>query len=314
MEVYRSLSSYVKGKNTVATIGTFDGVHVGHKFILEQIISKAKERNGESLLISFDPHPRMILRPGDKSLRLLQTIDEKIQLLEQLGLDKLLLIPFSRDFSLLSSDEYIQKVLLESVSPAEIVIGYDHRFGHDRKGGIAELRKYAETYHFDVEEIPAQAVDDAKVSSTKIREALQQGQVLAASRYLGYNYSFGGTVIHGQKLGRKLGYPTANIQPESEHKLIPANGIYLVRVYLKSGSYFGLMNIGKKPTVGEYARGFEVYILDFDADIYGEYLKTEFLEYLRPEKKFDSLEALIAAMDNDKANALERISQMKGQQ
>lgn len=313
MEVYRSLASYQKGKNTVVTIGTFDGVHVGHKYILQQIIRKAKGRDGESLLISFDPHPRMILRPDDKSLRLLHTIDEKIALLKDLGLDKLLLIPFSRDFSLLSSDQYIQQVLIDTVDPAEVVIGYDHRFGHDRKGGIAELEKYSQIHHFDVEEIPAQAVDDAKVSSTKIRTALTEGKVTFAARYLGYNYSFGGTVIHGEKMGRKLGYPTANLQADSRHKLIPANGVYLVRVHLKTETYFGLMNIGRKPTVGEFERGYEVYILNFDQDIYGEYLRTEFLEYLRPEMKFDSLEALIAAMDKDKAYALAQVEQWEKQ-
>ncbi|MCI4667429.1 MAG: bifunctional riboflavin kinase/FAD synthetase [Bacteroidia bacterium] len=311
MEVFRSLTSYKKGKNTIVTIGTFDGVHVGHTYILKQIISKAKAKQGESLLISFDPHPRMILRPEDNSLRLLHTIDEKIRLLESLGLDKLLLIPFSRDFSLLSSDEYIERVLLETVNPSEVVIGYDHRFGHDRKGGISELQKYALEHNFEVQEIPAQAVDDAKVSSTKIREALKNGDVSSANKYLGYNYSFGGTVIHGEKMGRKLGFPTANIQPDSRHKLIPANGVYLVKVHLKQGSYYGLMNIGNKPTVGEFARGFEVYILNFDDDIYGEYLRTEFLERRRSEKKFGSLDALIEAMNADKAYALQRIEELE---
>ncbi len=311
MEVFRSLSSYQKGNQTIVTIGSFDGVHIGHRFILKKIIDKAKVRGGESLLISFDPHPRMILNPGDNGLKLLHTIPEKIELLESLGLDKLLLIPFSRDFSLLSSDQYIERVLLQTVGPEEIVIGYDHRFGHDRKGGIEELRRYATRQNFEVEEIPPQAVDDAKVSSTKIREALTLGMVETAAKYLGYSYSFGGRVIHGEKMGRILGYPTANIEPESKHKLIPANGVYLVRVRIKDSWYYGLMNIGRKPTVGEFERGYEVYILDFDEDIYGEYVRTEFLEYIRPERKFKSLDELIAAMDSDKHYSIEKIKQLK---
>ncbi|MEO0898687.1 MAG: bifunctional riboflavin kinase/FAD synthetase [Bacteroidota bacterium] len=311
MKVYRSLQSYEKGEKTVVTIGTFDGVHIGHTYILNHIIDKAKEIGGESLLISFHPHPRMILKPHDKSLRLLHTLDEKISLLESLGLDKLLLIPFSRDFSLLSSDQYIQRVLIDTVQPNEIVIGYDHRFGHDRKGGIEELKKYASNHDFKVEEIPAQAIDNAKVSSTKIREALTLGMVETANKYLGYQYSFGGTVIHGQKLGRTIGYPTANIQPDNEYKLIPANGIYLVKVEVRDQQHYGLMNIGNKPTVGTFTRGYEVYILDFDEDIYGAYLRTEFIEYLRPEKKFDSLESLIAAMDKDKAYGIQRVKELK---
>jgi len=286
-------------------------VHIGHRYILEKIIDKARANKGESLLISFDPHPRMILNPDNTGLKLLHTIPEKIELLDSLGLDKLLLIPFSRDFSLFSSDQYIQRVLLQTVDPHEIIIGYDHRFGHDRKGGIDELRRYAKKEDFSVEEIPPQAVDNAKVSSTKIREAISLGLVETAAKYLGYNYSFGGRVIHGEKMGRTLGYPTANIEPESKHKLIPANGVYLVRVKVKDRWYYGLMNIGRKPTVGEFERGNEVYILDFDQDIYGEYVRTEFLEYIRPERKFTSLEELIAAMDADKNYSLEKIRQLK---
>jgi len=311
MEVFRSLSAYQKGNHTFVTIGSFDGVHIGHRYILEKIIDKARANKGESLLISFDPHPRMILNPDNTGLKLLHTIPEKIELLDSLGLDKLLLIPFSRDFSLLSSDQYIQRVLLQTVDPHEIIIGYDHRFGHDRKGGIDELRRYAKKEDFSVEEIPPQAVDNAKVSSTKIREAISLGLVETAAKYLGYNYSFGGRVIHGEKMGRTLGYPTANIEPESKHKLIPANGVYLVRVKVKDRWYYGLMNIGRKPTVGEFERGNEVYILDFDQDIYGEYVRTEFLEYIRPERKFTSLEELIAAMDADKNYSLEKIRQLK---
>ena len=311
MKVYHSLESYEKGKNTVATIGTFDGVHIGHRTILENLIETAKEIDGETVLISFHPHPRLVLFPENNPLRLLQTLDEKIKILGEIGIDKLLLIPFTREFSRIPSKVFIRNILIETVGIKKIVIGYDHRFGKNRTGGIEELTELLHIGRYTVEEIPAQSIDDAKVSSTKIREALKEGDIFSANKYLGYNYTFGGEVIHGEKQGRKLGFPTANIHPEDDRKLIPCNGIYFVRVFLGEEVHFGLMNVGHKPTMGEFGRSQEVWIYDFDRDIYGEHLRVEILEYMRPELKFESLEALIEAMNKDKANGLELISKYK---
>ena len=303
MKVYRSLEAYEKGKGTVATIGTFDGVHLGHKTILRRIKMAALESNGESVLISFHPHPRLVLFPENNPLRLLSSLDEKIHILEQFGIDKLLLIPFTREFSRTSSKHFIQRILVEAVGIEKIIIGYDHQFGKNRTGGIEELREYSAIHRYSVEEIPAQSIDDANISSTQIRKALQRGDVHTAHRYLGYPYPLSGTVIHGEKQGRKLGYPTANIDPHDPWKLIPADGIYVVRVTLEQGQYYGMMSIGKKPTMGEFDRTLEVNILDFDQDIYGASIQVEFIHYLRSEEKFKSLDALIQAMKQDEINS-----------
>lgn len=311
MEVFRSLASYTPKPRTVATMGTFDGVHLGHQFILKRIMEQAAAIQGHAVLISFFPHPRLILQPTNHGLRLLHTLEEKIGLLDQLGLDQLLLIPFTRDFSNLSSRAFIEQVLVRTVGAEHIIIGYDHRFGHDRSGDIQTLQACKQEFGFEVEEIPAQLIDDAKISSTKIRTALQTGEVEVANRLLGYRYVFTGTVIHGEKLGRTIGYPTANIQPADPLKLIPGNGVYFVRVQVEATWYYGMMNIGKKPTVGTFERGYEVYIFHFSADIYGASITTEFLAYIRPEQKFDSLEALIKAIDGDRDYCLARIATLE---
>ena len=301
MKVYRSLDAYEKGYHTVATIGTFDGVHIGHKTILKRLQKAARASEGETVLISFHPHPRLVLFPENNPLRLLQTLDEKIETLDQFGLDKLLLVPFTREFSRLSSKIFIRDVLVRTVGIKKIVIGYDHRFGKNRDGGIEELQEMGEQYGYDVEEIPAQAIDDANVSSTKIRKALAQGDIQTAQKYLGYAYGFDGKVVHGEKQGRILGYPTANLEPVDRLKLIPADGVYFVRVKVTDRLYHGMMSIGKKPTMGEFERGHEVYLFDFDQDIYDQIIRVEFLDYIRGEKKFNSIDQLIAAMKEDEA-------------
>jgi riboflavin kinase / FMN adenylyltransferase len=301
MKVYHSLDAYEKGYHSVATIGTFDGVHIGHKTILKRLQKAARATEGETVLISFHPHPRLVLFPENNPLRLLQTLDEKIEILDKFGLDKLLLVPFTREFSRLSSKIFIRDVLVRTVGIKKIVIGYDHRFGKNRDGGIEELREMGEQYGYDVEEIPAQAIDDANVSSTKIRKALSKGDLATARKYLGYAYGFDGKVIHGEKQGRILGYPTANLQPLDPLKLIPADGVYFVRVNVTDRAYYGMMSIGKKPTMGEFERGHEVYLFDFDQDIYDHVIRVEFLEYIRGEKKFNSIDELIAAMKEDEA-------------
>ncbi len=300
MQVYQSLASYQKGKKTVATIGTFDGVHLGHKKILQRLKDLSQEIRGESVLISFHPHPRLVLAPEKKDLQLLQTVGEKIESLTAFGIDKLLLIPFTKDFSNITATDFVEEVLINTVDVSRLVIGYDHHFGKNRSGNIHELRALAPVYGFEVEEIPAEAIDNASISSTKIRHAILSGEIQTANTFLGYPFRFSGTVIHGEKQGRQLGYPTANLELTDPFKIIPANGIYCVRVILGEQSYGGMMSIGYKPTMGEFKRGIEVNIFNFDQEIYGEILTIELLAYIRPEKKFDSLPALIEAIDGDK--------------
>lgn len=300
MQVYQSLDSYHKGKKTVATIGTFDGVHLGHKKILQRIKDISRETGGESVLISFHPHPRLVLTPEKKDLHLLQTIGEKIESLRAFGIDKLLLIPFTHEFSAIPSLVFVEEVLMHTVGVSQLVIGYDHHFGKNRSGNIHELRKLAPVYHFEVEEIPAEAIDKAEISSTKIRQAILSGDIHTANTFLGYPFRFSGVVIHGEKQGRLLGYPTANLEITDPYKIIPANGVYCVRVLYNEQPFGGMMSIGYKPTMGEFGRGIEVNIFDFDKEIYGEILTVELLSYIRPEAKFDTLPALIAAIDGDK--------------
>lgn len=301
MKVYRSLEEFEKGEHCVATIGTFDGLHLGHKAILQRIQTLAKEKEGESLLISFHPHPRLVIFPENNPLRLLHSLDEKIAMLEDMGLDKLLLIPFTKEFSRTSSRSFIKDILAHQVGISDIVIGYDHHFGKNRTGGIEELREYAQELKYEVEEISAQTIDDANISSTKIRNALLSGDIATARNYLGYDYGFSGIVVHGEKMGRKLGYPTANMSPLDPLKLIPVDGIYFVRTWVGNESFYGMMSIGVKPTVGEFARSYEVNIFDFGRDIYDQVIRVEFLEYIRGEKKFDSLRDLIDAIKEDEA-------------
>lgn len=310
MKVFRSLDEFERGPHAVATIGTFDGLHHGHRTILQRVIEAAKERNGESILISFHPHPRLVLFPENNPLRLLQSLHEKIEMLDEIGIDKLMLIPFTKEFSRVSSKSFILDILVEKVGIEHIIIGYDHHFGKNRTGGIEELALYGPAYGYSVEEIPAQRIDDANVSSTKIRRALAEGDIKTANAYLGYGYTFQGTVVHGEKLGRTLGFPTANLDVDDPIKLLPGDGIYLVKVGIgnqedRSFEGFGLLNIGKKPTVGEFERCYEVYIYDFDKDIYGQTVRLEMIDYLRGEKKFDSIDHLVEAMEKDKQKGLD---------
>ncbi len=307
MDVFHALEQYHKVPHTVATIGTFDGVHVGHRAILTKIFEEARARHGHSLLISFHPHPRLVLFPDNNPLRLLHSLDEKIEMLADIGLDRLLLLPFTKEFSRMSSHVFIQDILVKTVGIEKIVIGYDHKFGKNRGGGMEELRAYMTRYNYKVEEIPAQSIDEANVSSTKIRKALGDGEVELAAKYLGYHYGFDGVVVHGQKQGRLLGYPTANLEPVEERKLIPAHGVYLVRVKLGEVWKYGMMNIGRKPTMGEFEQSQEVYVFDFEGDLYGQVLRVEFVEWIRGEKKFASLEELIAAIRQDEIHCLARI-------
>ncbi len=305
MKVYHSIESYVQGPHPVVTIGTFDGVHLGHRQILDRVIQEARQQAGEAVLLTFHPHPRLVLFPEDNPLRLLHTLEEKISLLEKAGLDKLLVIPFTREFSRLTSDLFMRDILVKAVGMKKIVIGYDHHFGKNREGGLDDLRRGGASLDFEVEEIPAHAIDNANVSSTKVRHALQEGDIETATSYLGYAYPLTGKVIRGQQLGRQLGWPTANLHPVDALKLIPAEGVYLVRSSWDGQIHHGMLNIGRKPTVGShFPLGIEVNFFDFEGDLYDRELTVEFVAFIRPDRKFGSLEELKAAIAGDKEACL----------
>ncbi|MCY7350301.1 MAG: bifunctional riboflavin kinase/FAD synthetase [Cytophagaceae bacterium] len=297
--------------NAVVTSGTFDGVHLGHQKILARLHEVARTTGGESVVITYFPHPRMVVSADSQALKLLSTLDEKIQLLAAQGVDHLLVIPFTRDFSLLSSEEFIQKILLDTIGTKTLVIGYDHRFGRNREGGFEYLQANADRYGFEIEEIPRQDLDRVAVSSTQIRAALLAGQVQPAAQYLGRHYSLTGTVVKGRQLGRMLGYPTANLELHEDYKLIPADGVYAVRVGWKNQGFGGMLSIGTNPTVDGTHRTIEVNIFDFDHDIYGEKLTLDFVAWLRGQVKYDSLEVLIEQIGRDKTDSL-RVLSTKG--
>lgn len=307
MKIYQGIEQFEKLEKAVVTTGTFDGVHIGHRTILNRLIEVAKKMKGESVLLTFYPHPRMVLQE-DAELRLLNTIDEKTQLLEKAGIDHLIIHPFTKEFSRTTSLEFVRDLLVNKIGTKKLVIGYDHHFGRNREGSFEHLKEYGPVYGFEVEEIPAQDIDDVNVSSTKIRKALVAGDVKTANNYLGHNFQLNGIVVHGNKVGRELGYPTANIDLQNKYKLIPAEGIYAVKVRLEDKSYNGMLNIGRRPTInsGNGEISIEVNIFDFKKEIYGEKIQLELIERIRDEKKFDSKEELIAEMQKDQVKC-ERI-------
>ena len=300
MNVYYGIQEFKKLENAVVTSGTFDGVHLGHQKILSRLNQVAASTNGQSVAITFYPHPRSVISPDNHIVKLLSTLDEKIELLENSGVDHLLIIPFTREFSELSSEEFIQKILIEAIGTKTLVIGYDHRFGKNREGGFDFLKVNKEKYGFDIEEISRQDIENVGVSSSKIRKALQEGDVPTADHFLGRNYSLSGLIVKGKQLGRTIGFPTANIQVREIAKLIPLDGVYAVKVYYKNDVFGGMLNIGNRPTVDGTYQTVEVNIFDFDQEIYGENLKVEFLQKIRNEKKFDGLEELKAQIAKDK--------------
>jgi riboflavin kinase/FMN adenylyltransferase len=300
MQVYRSLSEKFDIKNAVITIGTFDGVHIGHKAIIDKVKNLAHETDGNAVIITFDPHPRKVINPDDTSLRLLTTVEEKLHLLEKNGVDAAVVVPFSRSFSDQSAEDYILDFLVSNFHPKHIVIGYDHRFGRDRRGDYNMLASYQESCEFKLSEISKQTLDDITISSTKIRQALINGKVAEANELLGYRYSLSGLVIKGFQNGRKIGYPTANISINDIDKLVPSSGIYAVMVEIGEETYNGMLSIGYNPTFLGTKLSIEVNIIDFDKDIYGENITIEFVDFIRHEKKFDTVEDLILAIDRDK--------------
>ncbi|MCE7995058.1 MAG: bifunctional riboflavin kinase/FAD synthetase [Roseivirga sp.] len=302
----------IKGiKNAIVTSGTFDGVHIGHRKILKRLREVANQTNGETVMITYWPHPRMVLNPLDNSLKLLSTFPEKANLLEKYGVDHLVKIPFTQEFSQMSAEEYIRVVLHDRIQTSHIITGYDHRFGKNRQGGLEDLVNYATKYHYEVEEIPRQDIDEIGVSSTKIRTALEAGDVKLANQYLNRPYSVTGMVVKGKQLGRTLGYPTANISVKENYKLIPADGIYAVKVCNKYKKRDGMLNIGHRPTVGGEHKTIEVHIFDFDDDIYNSEISLEFIDHVREEVRFDSIDKLKQQLKKDEKSVRAILSYSK---
>lgn len=312
MRIYYSLDDFSQLKNAVVTSGTFDGVHLGHQKILGRLKEIASKNGGETVVITYWPHPRLVLKPEDDSLRLLNTFEEKAELLKQQGIQHLLRIPFTKEFSHITSQKFIKDILVDTIGTKKLVIGYDHRFGNNREGSFEQLKMNAPAYGFDVEEIARQDVDHVGVSSSKIRHALESGDIETASHFLGRPYSINGSVVKGDKLGRVLGYPTANIDVDSRHKLIPSDGIYAVTVRHEATEYQGMLYIGNRPTVSGTKRVIEVNLFNFDCDIYGENLTIFFHVLIRLDSKFKDLEALKEQLFDDKQNALAHLSRKVG--
>ena len=324
MKIYNNLADFNKLDNAIVTIGTFDGVHFGHQKIVKQLVEKAKAEKGESVILTFFPHPRMIIDPENQELKMINTMDEKAEILKQLGVDHLIITPFTRDFSNQLPEDYISNTLVNNIGTKHIIIGYDHRFGKDRRGNLADLKAAGIRFGFTVEEIMEQDIHDVAVSSTKIRQALLAGDVALAADYLGYQFSIFGRVIKGDKIGRTIGFPTANIFVEETYKLIPGDGIYAVTVEMHTNpeiqnlykntaastlndqplTYKGMAYIGQRPTINGMTRNIEVNIFDFDQEIYGQDIKMNFLKFLRHDVKFTGLDALTIQLQKDKEATL----------
>ncbi|OJX51132.1 MAG: riboflavin biosynthesis protein RibF [Flavobacterium sp. 38-13] len=299
MNIFHNIQDFKPNRNTVATLGTFDGVHLGHKKIIERLTQEAEKSNTESLVLTFFPHPRMVLQ-GNSVIQLLNTIQEKAELLESIGLQNLIIHPFDESFSQLSAEEFVKTILVDQFQIKKIIIGHDHRFGKNRSADINDLIAYGKIYDFEVEQISAEEIDEVSISSTKIRKALLSGDIQLANEYLGYNYFITGTVVKGRQLGRTIGFPTANLKIEEEYKLIPLNGVYIVKSHWNGKEVFGMMNIGTNPTVDGKERTIETNFLDLEEDLYGKEMRIYFLQRIRSEEKFDSIDTLKAAIENDK--------------
>ena len=304
MKIYHNIDDFNKLDYAVVTSGTFDGVHVGHQRILSRLKEIAIKNSGETVVITFWPHPRLVLKPEESVINLLNTFEEKAELLKEQGIQHLIRIPFTKEFSQIPSSNFITEILVNTIGTKKLVIGYDHRFGKNREGSFSELKANGPTHGFTVEEIPRQDVDHVGVSSSKIRKALTEGDVDTATHFLGRPYTIAGRVIKGDKLGRVLGFPTANIDIDSHYKLVPADGIYAVTVMHEGKRYGGMLYIGNRPTVDGSKRSIEVNIFNFDKEIYGEELKVSFEKLLRADSKFKDLEELKIQLHKDKESAL----------
>ena len=305
MKIHRDLTNF-RAVNPVLTIGTFDGVHLGHRKIIERLNKLAEKIGGESVIFTFDPHPRKVVAPNETNLRILTTLDEKIQLFEKSGIDHLIIFPFTPEFAELTYQQFVEQVLVGQIHTKYLVVGYDHKFGKDRQGGFEFLRKCADRLGFQIEKLDVLLMNESNISSTKIREAVQNGNFDTANSFLGYTFALHGTVVEGQKLGRKIQFPTANVEASDPDKIIPGYGVYAVDAVVQNKTYHGMLNIGSRPTVNNNAdhRSIEVHLFDFESDIYGEKIELLFYEKLREEQKFGSIDALKDQLAQDKLDTL----------
>lgn len=299
MEIHKGIQQVPKINNPILTIGTFDGVHLGHQKILHRLSEEAKKSGGSSVLFTFYPHPRMVLFPENTDLKLIQTQEEKIKKLESVGLDHLIVEPFTKNFSRLTATQFIRDYLVNSIGVKKIIIGYDHQFGKNREGNLEHLKELSSIYGFEVEEIPAKDIDEVNISSTKIRKALASGNMEKANTFLGAPFILSGKVIHGDGRGRNLGFPTANLDTEDRYKLIPANGVYAVQAIVNNQPLNGMMNIGVRPTYDGVEKRLEVHLFDFEGDLYDRKLEVKILKRLRDEKKFDDVNTLVKQLKQD---------------
>ncbi|MGX7668786.1 bifunctional riboflavin kinase/FAD synthetase [Flavobacterium pedocola] len=309
MKIFQSIQEFHSAQKTILTLGTFDGVHLGHQAILKKLRNSALELGCETVVLTFFPHPRMVLQQ-DSEIKLLNTIEEKAFLLDKAAVDNLVIHPFDAKFSQLSAEDFVEEILVKQFNIAKIIIGYDHRFGKNRSATIDDLILFGEKYGFEVEQISAEEINEVSISSTKIRNALQSGDVALANRYLGYDYFFEGKVVKGKQLGRTISYPTANLQISKDYKLIPHDGVYVVSSQIEGKTVFGMMNIGFRPTVNGMERSIEVHFFEFHSDLYDQELRIAVHHRIRSEMKFDSLDALRLKLASDKQTAMQIISKM----
>jgi len=310
LKIFNTIHEFQSKKQTIATLGTFDGVHLGHKKIIEKLLQSASDEKNESLVLTFFPHPRMVLQ-NDGTIKLLNTIEERAVLLEKAGLDNLIIHPFDQKFSQMEAEEFVKTILVDQFHIKKIIIGHDHRFGRNRSADINDLIAFGKIYNFEVEQISAEEIHEVSISSTKIRNALDAGNITLANEYLGYNYFLTGKVIQGKQLGRTINFPTANIKIEEEYKLIPQNGVYIVKSFIDGNLIYGMMNIGTNPTVDGKNQSIEVHYLDFDGDLYDKKIVVELLNRIRSEEKFPSFDALKLQLEKDRNTAKDFIKNLK---
>ena len=307
MKIYRSIEDYTEDKRSVVTIGTFDGIHLGHQKILSRLINSSKNKNLNSVVLTFFPHPRIILNKYNE-VKMIDTLDEKIIHLNEIGIDSLIIHPFDKNFSLLSANQFIKDFLVEKLKIKHIIIGYDHRFGKGREASVTDLKNYANDYDFTVEEIKAQEIEKITISSTKIRNSINQGDIKTTKKYLGRYFMMTGKVVKGDGLGKKINYPTANIFIEETYKIIPKDGVYLVETIIKDKLFKGMMNIGHRPTIGTNVKSIEVHLFNFNEDIYGQVISIKMISKIRDEKKFSSIQALKEQLVKDENYCLKLIN------
>jgi len=307
MKIFNNIQSYSSEKESILTIGIFDGVHIGHNKILTKLVEESKKNNLSSLIMTFFPHPRMVLQKSQE-IKMIDTIDEKIYLFEKTGVDNLIIQPFDENFSKIRAKEFVEEILVKKLKIKHIIIGYDHRFGKDREASVDDLKKFGLNYMFTVEEIAAQEIHSIAISSTKIRNAILKGEIKKCNEYLGRNFMLTGEVVHGDGLGKKINFPTANIKIPETYKIIPKNGVYLVRAIINSERYFGMMNIGVRPTIGGEKKSLEIHFFNFKDNIYNKTISVEIICKIRDEEKFSSIDELKIQLKKDEQFCLKLIN------